>query len=55
MQAFEPFQLERVAELSIRKRNRGRNSVEHFVLLTSISLIYLIMLVWFIARGGGDL
>ena len=56
MQAFEPCELEKVplAKIPVRKL-RGRGSAEQFVLLTSISLIYLVMLAWLIASAGrGD-
>ena len=51
MQAFEPCELEKVsiANVPVRRKNRGHDSVEQFVLVTCISLIYLIMLVWLIA------
>ena len=54
MQAFEPCELEKVAgaKVRVRSQNRGRDSVELFVLVTFISLLYLLMLVWFIARAG---
>ena len=54
MQAFEPCELEKVAVAKVRarKQNRGRDSVELFFLVTFISLLYLLMLVWFIARAG---
>jgi len=53
MQAFESCELEKVpiAEFPVRKL-RGRRSAEQFVLLTSISLIYLVMLAWLIASHG---
>jgi hypothetical protein len=54
MQAFEPCELEKVAgpNVRVRKQNRGRDSVEMFVGVTFVSLLYLLMLVWFIARTG---
>ena len=54
MQAFEPCELEKVAgaKVRVRKQNRGRGSVEMFVGVTLISVLYLLMLVWFIARAG---
>ena len=54
MQAFEPCELEKVAgpNVRVRSQNRGRGSVELFFLVTFISLLYLLMLVWFIARAG---
>lgn len=53
MQAFEPCELEKVgAKVRVRKQNRGRDSVELFVVVTFIGLLYLLMLVWFIARAG---
>ena len=53
MQAFEPGELEKVpiAKVSVRKVGE-RASAEQFVLLTSISLIYLVMLAWLIASAG---
>ena len=54
MQAFEPCELEKVAgaKFRVRKQNRRRDPVELFVFVTFISLLYLLMLVWFIARAG---
>jgi hypothetical protein len=53
MQAFEPCELEKVpiAKVPVRKV-RGRGSAEQFVLLASVSLIYLVMLAWSIASAG---
>ena len=52
MRAFEPCELEKVpiAKVPVRKV-RGRGSAEQFVLLTSISLIYLVMLAWSIVSA----
>jgi hypothetical protein len=54
MQAFKPCELEKVAgaKVRVRKQNREGDAVELFVLVTFISLLYLLMLVWFIARAG---
>jgi hypothetical protein len=62
MRAFEPSELESVdlTTLPLRKV-RGhqyieewrRGSVEHYVLLTTVTLLYLIMLVWWSTVGGG--
>lgn len=53
MRAFEPCQLEKlpIAKAPARRARDGA-SAEQFVLLTSISLIYLVMLAWLIASAG---
>jgi hypothetical protein len=53
LQAFEPCELEKlvIAKVPTRKL-RGRGAAEQFVLLTSISLIYLVMFAWLIASAG---
>jgi hypothetical protein len=62
MRAFEPCELEKVdiAKLSVRKvqasgytEQRRRGSVEQYVLVTIVSLLYLSMLVWWVIAGGG--
>ena len=63
MQAFEPCELEKVddAKLPLRKvqahgymEEPRRRSVEQFVLVTVVSLLYLIMLGWWLVAGGGQ-
>lgn len=62
MQAFEPCELDKVeiAKVPARKvqaheygEGRGRGSAEQYVLLTFVSLLYLIMLVWWLIAGVG--
>ena len=62
MRAFEPCELENVdlATLPARKvwahrymEGQRRGSVEQYVLLTIVTLLYLIMLGWWLMAGGG--
>jgi hypothetical protein len=62
MRAFEACELEKVdsSKLPLRKmRTHGyieeqrRGSVEQYVLLTVVSLLYLSMLGWWLMAGGG--
>jgi hypothetical protein len=48
------------AKLSVRKlqasaytEQRRRGSVEQYVLVTIVSLLYLSMLIWWVIAGGG--
>src|SRR6476660_6324384 len=61
MQAFEPCELDKVpiAKVPVQKvhvheyrEDRGRGSAEQFTLVMSVCLIWLIMLVWFVASAG---
>ena len=63
MQAFEPRELEKVSiakvpvpkvEVREYREDRERGSAERFILVMSICLIWLIMLVWFIAVRDCD-
>ena len=62
MQAFEPRELEKVSiakvpvpkvEVREYREDRERGSAEHFVWVTFIGLLYLIMLAWWLIAGVG--
>jgi hypothetical protein len=61
MQALEPCELDKVpiGKVPMRKvqsheyrQDRGLGSAERFILVMSVCLIWLIMLVWFVASAG---